>query len=133
MAKLTGVMQGIMDITVFDTFTLSEYTFLEIERGTVAGDIIVSETIAEGVFKLRTGFISADNQETRQADATLHIRPSEGFIEANGGNLVGHGVRVEDVDYEITGVTAGDNYETGEREHYRVTLNVTNYSDWESS
>lgn len=116
---------------VFDVFNLTPYTFLQIERGTVAGDIITAQTEAEGVFKLRTGFVSGADTETRQSDATLHIRPSEPFIVANNGNLTGHGVRVEGRDYEITGVTAGDNYESGEREHYRVTLGATNFSDFE--
>ena len=117
--------------TVFDVFDLSPYTFLEISRGTVAGDMITSQTQADGVFKLRTGFVSADNQETRQSDATLHIKPSESFLAINDGNLVGHGIRVQGKDYEITGITGGDNYDNGIREHYRATLGATDYSDFE--
>ena len=35
-------------------------------------------------------------------------------------------------DYEIVGQTGGMNYETGEMEHYRLTLQVTDYSEFES-
>jgi len=116
---------------VFQTFANTSYDFLTIVRGTVAGDTITSTTQAYGVFKLRTGMNSGENAETRQSDATLHIRPTEPFIAANSGNLVGHGIRVEGKDYVIVGQTAGDNFDTGVREHIRVTLNAEDFSDYE--
>lgn len=115
---------------VFDVFKTTDYVFLQIERGTVAGDMIVAQTAANGVFKLRTGMNNDGRQETRESDATLHIRPSESFITANDGNLNGHGIRVEGKDYEVLGTTGGDNFDSGVREHYRVTLKATDFSDF---
>lgn len=66
--------------TVFDEFDLSDYTFLQISRGGVYGNIIQSEHSAVGVFKLRQGMSTVNNQETRQSDATLHIQPSETWL-----------------------------------------------------
>lgn len=114
---------------VFDVFDLSDYTFLEVSRGGVPGSIIKNEYGAEGVFKLRSGMNNTDGQETKQSDATLHIRPEESFITIAGG-IVGHGISVQGKDYQIVGCTAGDNYETGEREHYRLTLQATDYSKY---
>jgi len=87
---------------VFDVFDPSDYEYLEISRGGVYGNVIVSTTPAEGVFKLRTGMVSANNQETRDANATLHIRPTESFV---------------------TSQFAG-------REHLRLTLKAADFSDY---
>jgi len=76
-------------MTVFDVFQSESYEFLEIARGTAAGDKIISVTLATGVFKLRTG-MNSGTEETRQTDATLHIRPSESFVD----DLVGNGIRI---------------------------------------
>jgi hypothetical protein len=118
-----------MDIDVFSVFISIPYQFLKIED-TVRGDTIVSITDATGVFKLRTGSVTTANEENRQSTPTLHIRPSESFILANGGNLVGHGIRIEGKDYEIVGQTGGDNFHNGVREHYRVTLAAKDFSDY---
>lgn len=113
--------------TVFDVFTVSPYTFLVITRGGVFGNTIASQTQATGVFKLRDGRTRTTNEELVQSDATLHIRPTEPFV----ASLVGNGIRKDGQDYEIIGSTGGDNFETGEREHYRVTLQRADYSDYE--
>ncbi len=86
--------------TVFDMFDASDYSFLEISRGGVYGNRIVSETTAEGIFKLRGGMVSSNNQETRDSDATLHIKPDEPFVSS-----------------EFAG-----------REHIRLTLKAADYS-----
>lgn len=113
---------------IFDVFDLSTYTFLRINAGGPMGDTITESSPAEGVFKLRDGFSTATNQETRQSDATLHIRATESFISTVGGNLVGHGIRKDGQDYKIIGQTGGDNYDNGVREHYRLTLERKQYS-----
>lgn len=121
-----------MDLTVFDVFPegLKTYQFLNITRGGVYGNVITESTDATGIFKLRNEMIQANNQELRQSAATLHIRPYEPFANSN---LVGNGIRVEGQDYEIIGQTGGDDYENGDREHYTLTLQTTDYSDYTES
>lgn len=117
-------------MTVFDVFTSTPYTFLQIKRGTVAGDVIESQTDATGVFKLRTGATIGDNAENRESTATLHVRPTESFIQLNNG-IVGHGIRVMGNDYQVLGLTGGMNYDTGQMEHYTATLAAADFSDYE--
>jgi hemin uptake protein HemP len=111
-------------MNVFDAFTTSTYTYLVISRGGVAGNVIESEIEAEGVFKLRSGMNVSSDQETKSSDATLHIKPDESFTPE-----VGNGIRHDGQEYEIVGVTGGVNYDTGETEHYRATLQATEFSD----
>lgn len=88
--------------TVFDVFDLSDYTFLVISRGGITGNTIVDSTEAQGIFKLRSGLIRGENSENVEQGATLHIRPTESFVEAHTPN----------------------------REHYTLTLNPTDWSDF---
>lgn len=90
---------------VFDVFDLSDYTFLQISRGGITGNTIVGSYQAQGVFKLRSGFIRGENSENVEQGATLHIRPTESFVEPQGTN----------------------------REHITLTLNPTDFSDYGSS
>lgn len=113
--------------TVFDVFEEVAYTFLEVSRGGVYGNVILNSTSATGVFKLRNEMVQVNNQELRQSSATLHIRPTESFAT---NNMVGHGIRVEGQDYEIIGQTGGRNFATGETEHYTLTLQNTDYSEY---
>ena len=116
---------------VFDLFDLTDYTFLQISRGGVLGNVIIAETSATGVFKLRSQMVRDENSETKESNATLHIRPDETFLTTNDNNLVGHGVRINGKDYEIIGQTGGQNYHDGVMEHYTATLQETDYSDFE--
>lgn len=113
--------------TVFDVFDLTPYTFLSVSRGGVYGNIITNTYEADGVFKLRNEMVQINNQELRQSAATLHVRPDEAFISSLA---VGQGVRVLGQDYEIIGQTGGKNYENGEMEHYTLTLQNTDYSEY---
>lgn len=128
MAKYVMHMEGLIVDTVFDVFDELPYTFLEVSRGGVYGNVINDTHEAYGVFKLRNEQVMVNNQELRQSAATLHIHPSESFASSN---MVGQGIRIEGQDYEIIGQTAGDNYDTGEREHYRLTLQNSDYSEYE--
>lgn len=114
--------------TVFEAFPndLKEYTFLEISRGGVAGNTVVNQVVAQGIFKLRTGFVDGV-QEGKQSDARLHIKPDESFAD---NDLIGHGIRIGGHDYEIVSQTGGDNREAGVREHYTLTLQETDWSDY---
>jgi hypothetical protein len=112
---------------IFDAFELSPYTFLEVSRGGVYGNVITATHQAEGVFKLRNEMVMVNNQELKQSAATLHVRPDESFIT---NDLVGQGVSVEGQDYEIIGQTGGMNYEDGELEHYTLTLQNSDFSEY---
>jgi len=114
---------------VFDVFDLTDYTFLQISRGGVTGNSIQSQIQAQGVFKLRSQMVRGENSETKNSNATLHIRSTEPFIATNSENLVGHGVIVNGKQYEIIGQTAGKNFDNGVVEHYTATLEETEFSD----
>lgn len=113
---------------VFSLFREIEYAFLEIKRGTVAGDEIVSVTALSGVFKLRAKGKTDDRLEVRLSEATLHVHP-EDFADFTTADLVGQGVRVDGVNYSISKVTAGTNFDTGVTEHLTFTLERADYAD----
>lgn len=108
---------------VFDLFTTSDYTFLELASGS-GGNRVVTETAANGIIKHREGMVQDVNREAYASQATIHIRPNEPFIDAVGGHLklVGHGVRAEGDDYRIEGVKVGKDYDTGSIGFYLCTL-----------
>lgn len=120
--------------TVFDVFEEVPYQFLKVSRGGVYGNRITATQDAYGIYKRRNDMVQVNNQELRQSAATLHIHPDEAFIADITVDdkilLVGNGVRVEGVDYEIIGDTGGGNFDDGELEHYTLTLQVTDYSDY---
>ena len=89
---------------VFDVFDLSSYTYLQISRGGVTGNSIVGSYQGDGVFKQRSGLVRGANSENVEQGATLHIRSTESFL------------------------TAPSN-----REHLTLTLNPTDWSDFEES
>lgn len=111
--------------TVFDYFGSVEYKFLETTSSTVRGDVILSATEHEGIFKLRDGMVEGD-RELRTSDATLHVHP-EDFESPE--DLVGNGILYNGVFYEIVGCTAGTNFDTHEVEHYRLTLEIKKYAN----
>ena len=113
-------------MTVFESFEQITYTYLVLSRGEVYGNRIVSETDHQGVFKLRSGMNSMNNQETRESSATLHIHPED---IADGDEIVGNGIRYAGKDYSITGFTEGRNFDTNDVEHYRLTLERTENVD----
>ena len=113
--------------TVFDVFEVTPYTFLSVLRGGVYGNVITSTVEATGVFKLRNDKVVDNNQELRQSAATLHVRPEEPFMTSL---VVGQGIVVEGQEYEIIGQTGGKNYDNGVMEHYTLTLQNADYSDY---
>jgi len=116
-----------LSVSVFDVFVLQSYTFLSVSRGGVYGNMITASYNALGVFKLRNEMVQVNNQEVRQSAATLKVKPGESFISSIA---VGQGIQVEGQDYEIIGQTGGRNFETGVLEHYSLTLQVTDYSQY---
>lgn len=113
--------------TVFDVFDEVPYEYLEVSRGGVYGNRVTATHSAYGVFKLRNEMVQVNNQEVRQSASTLHIHPDETFITSIA---VGNGIRVDGQDYEIIGQTGGRNFDTGELEHYTLTLQNTDYSEY---
>ena len=111
--------------TVFDVFTETPYTFLEISRGNVYGDRVLDERTLSGVFKLKTGMTSNNNMEVIDADATLHAHPED--FDVPTSSLVGQGVQVDGVNYTIEGVSEGKNFDTGIVEHIYMRLQKTDF------
>lgn len=121
---------------VFDVFETNDYTFLELDSKS-AGNVIVNEYPANGIVKLRDGMVQVDNMETYESTSSVHVRPSEAFVGILGGNLVGHGVRIqkdnhEPAEYRIEGQVEGYDFDLGRLEFYRVTLKRERISPWPS-
>ena len=116
-------------MTVFEAFEQIPYDFLEISSGDVYGNTILSTINGlYGVFKLRSGMTSSNNQEVRQSASTLHAH-IEDYEDVVMGDIVGNGVRVDGVNYRIMGVTLGTNFDTGINEHYTFTLERAEFTD----
>ena len=113
-------------MTVFDVFQEQPYTYLEISSGGVLGNTITKETSLMGIFKERDNQETMQNIETDLSNATLHAHP-EDFSDYSV--LVGNGVRVNGVDYEILSMTVGTNFDTGADEHLTFTLQRASYSE----
>lgn len=113
--------------TVFDLFTSDNYEYQTVDRGTVEGNKITKTVTHQGVFKLRSGMVQGDrgayksDREVEQSDATLHVHP-EDYEGMTPDDLVGNGIRYNGVNYRIAGVTEGKDFDTGEVEFYRLTL-----------
>lgn len=114
--------------TVFDVFTSIPYTYLEIEQSHIHGDVIKSERDGlMGVFKDKSGQVQNGNMESIESSSTLHIKPAD-FPEITGcASLIGQGVRINGQEYSISGATAGTNFDNGTIEHYRLTLDKTEF------
>lgn len=115
--------------TMFDLFTSDNYEYLQVERGTVEGNKITKTVSHQGVFKLRSGMVQ-DDREVEKSDATLHVHP-EDYEGISPDELVGNGIRYNGVNYRIAGVTEGKDFDTGEVEFYRLTLDKEEQTDEE--
>lgn len=113
-------------MTVFDVFEEIDFTYIELDRGTIYGNEVVKETPLKGIFKLREGKETAENIELPISSATLHVHP-EDFDGANG--IIGNAVRVNGTTYDITNVTGGANFDSGVMEHLTLTLQRTELSE----
>jgi hypothetical protein len=119
----------------FTIFATTDYTFLQLESKT-GGNTVVAEFPGNGVVKLRDGMTQVDNVEAFESTSTVHIRPTESFLSVVGGNMVGHGIRVEKDNHElavyrIEGQVEGYDFELGQLAFYKVTLKRE--SIWEES
>lgn len=112
-------------MTVFDVFQETPYTYLEISRGEILGNVIEKETDFMGIFKQRESQETMNNIELFQSSATLHVHPDD---YSDLGSIVGNGIRVDSVEYEITNMTRGTNFDNGQVEHLTFTLQRASFS-----
>lgn len=108
---------------IFTSFKQVPYTFLKLGQGGIYGNGTLESTDAYGVFKLRRGVTQGSDLQNATSSATLHIKPSEAFLEGLE-SIEGNGVEVAGKKYRIIGVTEGMNFQTGRLEHYTLTLQV---------
>ena len=116
-------------MTVFDLFKQTQYGYVKLNRGTVFGNVVAQDAkTLNGVFKFRRGYTrNGANMESFGGEvATLHAHP-EDFDKDDP--IVGNGVVVDGVEYEVSGFTKGTNFDTGEVEHYTLTLKDASYTD----
>ena len=118
---------------VFSVFDEVDYQYLEISRGGVYGNRIIGIHDATGVADIDGGMVTSNNQETHQSDSLLYIHPDESFMPDNPKSFVGNGIRIDANDYEIIGFGVGKNQDDGEIEHYELTLQSADYSDFTES
>ncbi len=110
-------------LDIFTTFKTTPYTFLKQGQGGIYGNTTLTEYEAEGVFKLRRGVTQRSDMQNATSTATLHIKPTEGFLSGLG-RIEGNGVLVNGEKYKIVGVTEGMNFSTNDLEHITLTLQV---------
>lgn len=115
-------------MTVFDVMVESPYEFLTIKRGTVYGNQITATKTLSGIFNLGGSTDTDMNMEVRTSDARLHVHP-EDYSDLNIANVVGQGVRVNGVAYEIVKVIGGENFDSGVVEHYTFELERASYGE----
>lgn len=115
-------------LDVFTIFKTTPYTFVKYGQGGIYGNTSLQEWNAEGVFKLRRGVSNTALGENATSTATLHIKPSETFLSGLT-TIEGHGIKVNDLEYRIVGVTEGMNYSTNVLEHITLTLQVEEPTD----
>ena len=116
-----------MGMTVFAVFRSTPYTYLTISQSNIAGDVIVGQKNLMGVYKERGGMVQTGDLEIADAKPTLHVHPEDFDVESVQ-DLVGNGVEVNGQTYAIEGATAGTNFETGEIEHYTLTLTPARFT-----
>lgn len=119
---------------IFALFASSPYTFLKLKQEP-DGNVVDTTYAAEGVFQLRAGMTSGGDIETPTADATIWIRPSEAFVSALEGELVGHGIRVgrgtNTQDYRIVGQVEGYDQDLGYVDNYTLDLKRESIATWD--
>lgn len=115
-----------MTPTVFEVFAEEAYEFLKVSRGGVYGNKIESREAHYGIFKLRSSSSTGNNIEIRQSTSTLHAHP-EDYRCWEYSELVGQGIAKDGIYYQISDVTEGKNFDTGEVEHLTFTLERANY------
>lgn len=120
--------------TVFDLFKETEYAYVPLDRGTVFGNVKSDEnsqpTILKGVFKLRRGFgRTGNNMELGDTRIPiLHAHPEDYKTDTGFSAEIGNGIVIDGVEYEITNISEGKNFDSGEIEHLTFTLEEVEYA-----
>ena len=115
--------------TVFGLFKEIEYGYVKLNRGTVFGNQQDGEArILKGIFKLRRGYTrTGQNMENFNGEIpTLHAHP-EDFDSTDP--IVGNGVIINGIQYEVKGITKGTNFNTGVVEHITMSLQEVDYAN----
>lgn len=115
-------------LDIFSTFKTTPYTFNVLGQGGIYGNTTITSHEADGVFKLRRGVSNTALGENPTSTATLHIKPTEGFLSSLT-TIEGNGVTIGDNEYRIVGVTEGMNFDTNVLEHITLTLQVEEPTD----
>lgn len=113
-------------MSVFEAFSEVALEYLEISRGEVYGNRIVGRKTIHGIVKIKEGMTSQGNQETRKSNSTVHVHPKD-FMGISREKIIGNGIRYDNVDYSIIGVTEGRNFDNNTVEHLTLTLERAEY------
>ena len=113
-------------MTVFDMFVEVPFEYLTISRGEVYGNRIIGQKTLRGIVKIKEGMISQGNQEIRKSNNTVHVHPGD-FVGLTCEQIIGNGIRYNNADYSIVGVTEGRNFDTNKIEHLTLTLERAEY------
>lgn len=111
--------------TIFTLFRETDYTYCQLSRGNVFGNLIKSSKQLKGIFKNRKGYTRNANIENYgSVMPTMHAH-IEDF--ATDDPIVGNGIIVNGVQYEIVDITYGKDFNTGITEFVKMTLKEANY------
>jgi hypothetical protein len=124
-------------MAVWDVFASEPYEFLFIDQG-VEGNTISSTVSAMGIFKLRDGMTQLDNLEQYTSDASIHVHPTESFVDTLEGNMVGHGIRVArgsdaTQTYRIINQVDGYDFDLQYLDFYRLVLKREDIATWQGT
>ncbi len=103
---------------VFALFSTKPYTFIKVRSNGAGNFVSEQEWQADGIVKFRDGKSMTGNAEALLITTTLHIRPEEPFVD----DLVGNFVRIDGKEYRIESATTGIDFDTGEVEFHRATI-----------
>lgn len=123
-------------VDVFKAFpkSIQPLSFLELNQGGILGNTVKQRWEFGGILKERKGMSQNRNMELKESTSTLHIRPTEPFIAAVAGDMVGHGIIATKngatETYRIVGYPEGYNFDAGVNEFYRVLVKAESLADY---
>lgn len=108
-------------MTVFDVMNSVSFTHYSPVRGGVHGFSLGAGVDSTGVFKYRKGANLPAEAEAANGQPSLHVRPIDEWVSGNK-SVMGDVVLIDEQYYEVIGQTEGRNFDSGETEHYTLTL-----------
>ena len=110
-------------MNIFANFKQTPYTYHQMTQGdTWTGGQSGQDYQGQGVWKARNSSNVPTDAPDEVGAPTLNIHPSEPFITADVGEMIGDTVTIKGKLYRVSGVTTAENYRTGQVEHYRLML-----------